>query len=71
LLYLCKRMGITKEETMNQRPPRFNPDYPGFIVPEVMCRSQLEIIDMVEKGTFKPAQAKAENEAEEDATNKG
>jgi len=56
---------------MNQRPPRFNPDYPGFIVPEVMCRSQLEIIDMVEKGTFKPAQAKAENEAEEDATNKG
>lgn len=56
---------------MNKRPPRFNPDYPGFIVPEAMCKTKLEIIDMVDNGTFKQAQAKAENEAEEDATNKG
>jgi len=56
---------------MNTRPPRFNPDYPGFIVPEVMCKTQLEIIEMVNNGTFKPARAKAENEAEEDATDKG
>ncbi len=38
---------------MNMRPPRFNPDYPGFIVPEVMCKTQMEIIDMVDNGTFK------------------
>ena len=38
---------------MNARPPRFNPDYPGFIVPEVMCKTQLEIIELVEAGTFK------------------
>lgn len=37
---------------MNTRPPRFNPDYPGFIVPEVMCKTQLEIIEMVDNGTF-------------------
>jgi hypothetical protein len=61
-------VNITKEETMNQRPPRFNPDYPGFIVPEAMCKTQLEIIDMVENGTFKQAQAKAEEEAIEGAT---
>lgn len=39
---------------MNKRPPRFNPDYPEFIVPDVMCKTQMEIIDMVEAGTFKP-----------------
>jgi hypothetical protein len=40
---------------MNTRPPRFNPDYPGFIVPEVMCKTQMEIIEMVEKGEFPDA----------------
>ena len=40
---------------MNQRPPRINDDYPGIIVPEVMCKTQMEIIEMVENGTFEPA----------------
>lgn len=40
---------------MNQRPPRINDDYPGFIVPEAMCKTQLEIIEMVEKGEFPDA----------------
>lgn len=51
---------------MNQRPPRINDDYPGLIVPEAMCKTQLEIIEMVEKGEFpnatltRTAQAKTE-----------
>ena len=50
---------------MNTRPPEINDDYPGLIVPEVMRKTQLEIIEMVEKGTFKDeytrtAQAKTE-----------
>ena len=40
---------------MNQRPPRINDDYPGLIVPEAMCKTQLEIIEMVEKGEFPDA----------------
>lgn len=56
---------------MNQRPPRINDDYPGLIVPEVMCKTQLEIIEMVENGTFKQALAKGESEPVEDATKKG
>lgn len=44
------------------RPPRFNEDYPGMVVPEAMCRSQLDIIELVERGTFKQAQAKATEE---------
>ena len=37
---------------LNTRPPEINDDYPGLIVPEVMRKTQLEIIDMVEKGEF-------------------
>ena len=50
---------------MNTRPPRFNPDYPGFIVPEVMCKTQMEIIEMVEQGTFKPGAQRPEVEGRE------
>jgi hypothetical protein len=44
-----------KENRMTKtvkRPPRWNPDYPGFIVPEAMCRTQEEIISLVEQGKF-------------------
>lgn len=40
---------------LNQRPPRINDDYPGIIVPEVMCKTQMEIIEMIEKGEFPDA----------------
>ncbi len=50
---------------MNTVPPEFNPDYPGFLVPKPFLKSQLEIIEMVENGTFKPDAQRPEVEGRE------
>ena len=47
---------------MNTVPPEFNPDYPGFLVPKPFLKSQLEIIEMVDNGTFKPGAQRPELE---------
>ena len=45
---------------------RFNPDYPGFIVPEVYYKTQLEIIEMVEvNGRFLTRTAETDREGRE------
>lgn len=56
---------------MNQRPPRINDDYPGLIVPEVMCKTQMEIIEMVDNGIFKPGAQRPEVEGREAPQSKG
>lgn len=42
----------------NGRPPKINPDYPGMEVPDVMLKSQAEIMDMAEKGELPPVETK-------------
>lgn len=42
-----------KLETACANPPKVNDDYPGMELPEAYGKSQLDIIDMMEKGDFK------------------
>lgn len=59
---------MTKEVNMDMT--RFNPDYPGFIVPEVYYKTQLEIIEMGEvNGRFLTRTAETDREGREGPQN--